>query len=562
MVFRLNISIKLMSTVVGGIIGYTLVTVLALSVLRNVMIDDRVAKVRSLTEVAREAIRVEYQRVKSGEISEEEGRKLALALLRQQRYDGTEYFFVYDEQGTVMLNPSRPDREGKNLIDAADADGVHFIKALLDGSRAGGKPVFYQFPKPGGEAPVPKVSYSLWMEEWHWMVGTGLYLDDINAEFWRLARTLVGVVLVIVVIALAWVFMLTRHIAAPLVRLSAVTRRLVARDYDADALAVVGSKRSDEIGELAQAIGILRDEARQAEQLRHDLESRRKETETERRAAALRLADAFEGSVKQVADVIRGNADKMHGAAENMQNMARHALQTADSMALAAGGASGNVETVAAATEELAAAISEISQQVQTSSTISQEAVVEAERTDQLVRGLAAAVGRIEEVSGMIRTIAAQTNLLALNATIEAARAGEAGKGFAVVAGEVKQLATQTARATQDISSEIEAVQKATEDAVEAIRGIGGTISNISQISATIAAAVEEQHAATSEISRNIQQASRGTAEVAANLDDLRKVTDEVGEQSAFVLGATKEMAGQAGRLNGEVGSFLETVRK
>jgi methyl-accepting chemotaxis protein len=223
--------------------------------------------------------------------------------------------------------------------------------------------------------------------------------------------------------------------------------------------------------------------------------------------------------------------------------------------------ASTNVQSVASATEELSSSVNEISRQVQESARIANEAVGQAHQTNDRVSELSKAASRIRDVVELINTIAGQTNLLALNATIEAARAGDAGRGFAVVASEVKALAAQTAKATDDIGRQITGIQAATEDSVTAIKEISGTIVRLSEISSTIAAAVEEQGAATQEISRNVQQAALGTTQVSAHITDVQQGASETGSASSQVLSAAQTLSGDGNRLKLEVGKFLNSVR-
>jgi methyl-accepting chemotaxis protein len=219
-----------------------------------------------------------------------------------------------------------------------------------------------------------------------------------------------------------------------------------------------------------------------------------------------------------------------------------------------------NVQTVASAAEELSASIREIQQQMATSARIAQQAVEQVDRTDTTVTGLVQAADKIGEVVNLISDIASQTNLLALNATIEAARAGEAGKGFAVVASEVKNLANQTAKATEEIGQQIAAMQTATGDSVQAIRGIGATIKQISEVTTTVASAVEEQGAATQEISRNVQQASAGTQEVSSNITGVSQAATQTGTAAGQVLSAARELAQQGQKLNTEIEAFLRSA--
>ena len=287
------------------------------------------------------------------------------------------------------------------------------------------------------------------------------------------------------------------------------------------------------------------------------------ETSKRHQAAALMNAhaDAFEQDVTGVLKVVSSAAGELEATARTMAATAEETLRQSTAVASAAEHASANVETVAAATEELTASIQEISRQVSQSTQIASAAVDEARRTNTMVQGLTEAAGKIGEVVKLINDIASQTNLLALNATIEASRAGEAGKGFAVVAGEVKNLANQTGRATDEITAQITAVQSATRDAVTAIQGIGQTIGQISEIASAIAAAVEEQGAATQEIARNVQEAAEGTGTVTRNISLVTSAASETGSAAREVLTASSELSRQSDGLNSRVGSFLGNIR-
>jgi len=277
--------------------------------------------------------------------------------------------------------------------------------------------------------------------------------------------------------------------------------------------------------------------------------------------AQVKLADDFERRIKAVAESVTQASQQLQGAAGAMSRSAGATGEDTKAAAQLSEGANGNVQTVAAATEELSASIREIAASLGKATTISRTAVEQVEATDATVRGLAAAAERIGEVIGLITDIASQTNLLALNATIEAARAGEAGKGFAVVAGEVKALAGQTARATEDIGRQIAEVQAATREAVTAIRGIGGVIAEINEIATSIAAAVEEQGAATDEIARNVAQAAQGTDRVSTTLGRVSESADASGRAAGEVLAAAEGLNREAGSLDQEVGDFLRKMQ-
>ena len=274
-----------------------------------------------------------------------------------------------------------------------------------------------------------------------------------------------------------------------------------------------------------------------------------------------KLAGDFEVSVKSVVDAVTTAAGDMQSNANLLANVAEETRQQTLVVAAATEEASTNVQAVAGATEELTASSREIGEQMDKSARVAQQAVEEASRTSTTVDGLAQAAQKIGDVVQLIQQIAGQTNLLALNATIEAARAGESGKGFAVVASEVKSLANQTAKATEEISAQISGIQSATVETVTAIRNIGGTISQISQISTTIAAAVQEQVAATGEISRNVQQAAQGTTEISGSISKVTLSAGHTGETATHVLEASTELTDKGNKLRSEVEKFLVTLR-
>ncbi len=319
--------------------------------------------------------------------------------------------------------------------------------------------------------------------------------------------------------------------------------------------------RVDEIGEMARAVQVFKDNAMEMDRLQREQEELKKKAEGDRKAAMARMADSFEASVHGVVEGVSAAAEEMQHTAEAMTATAQETSGQASAAAAAAEQASANVSTVAAAAEELSASISEISRQVAQSTQIAGSAVDEARRANQMVEGLLEAAQRIGEVVNLINDIASQTNLLALNATIEAARAGEAGKGFAVVANEVKHLATQTAKATEEIGAQISGVQQATKGAVDAIHGIGDTIGRINEIAAAISAAVEEQGATTQEIARNVAEAAAGTQEVTGNVAGVTQTANETGQCAAQVLQSANDLSNQSDKLRQQVDQFLSTIR-
>ncbi|MGF1625806.1 MAG: methyl-accepting chemotaxis protein [Alphaproteobacteria bacterium] len=347
-------------------------------------------------------------------------------------------------------------------------------------------------------------------------------------------------------------------IISPIRAIVAGLRELAGGNLRVD---VYGLERKDEIGEIAQTMQVFKDNALEIERLKDEQVEAENRAAEEKRRAMDDLARRFEASVGGIVGTLSSAANEMQATAQSMSATAEETSQQATAVAAASEQASANVQTVASAAEQLSGSVSEIGRQVVQSSAIAGKAVAEAERTNATVKGLAEAANRVGAVVDLINQIAAQTNLLALNATIEAARAGDAGKGFAVVASEVKTLANQTARATEEIASQIQAMQGATGEAVVAIETIGTTIAEIEKIATAIASAVEEQGAATEEIARNVQQASQGTQEVSSNISGVTDAAGATGAAASQVLGAAGDLAKQGESLRTEVDRFLEAVR-
>src|SRR6266851_5549820 len=316
-----------------------------------------------------------------------------------------------------------------------------------------------------------------------------------------------------------------------------------------------------EIAEMASALVVFRDTGRAAKSADDKAAAERRKMSEQRRADLLSLAQGLESSVKSVVETVSSAATEMQATASAMAATADETSQQATAVSEASALASRNVQTVASAADELSTSTTEIGQQVLQSAQVASQAVAETQRTTATVQGLAAAAQKIGDVVQLINVIASQTNLLALNATIEAARAGEAGKGFAVVASEVKSLASQTAKATEEIAHQIGEIQEATRGAVSAIEDISRTITRVSEIAAGVAAAVEEQAATTRDIARNVQQAAEGTETVSTNIAGVTRSADETGRAANMVLTSAGELASQAERLRHEVDQFLSGVR-
>ena len=380
----------------------------------------------------------------------------------------------------------------------------------------------------------------------------GMRLDR---QQWMLSTIL----LVVALGGIVWSLLIGRSISRPVVALSRAMRELAVGNFEVQ---LPGLSRKDEVGQMARGVEEFKLQAvAKAERETAEREQKNRELAAARKAELHNLAESFEATVGNIIETVSAASSELESSAVILTKSSTSAQELSNIVASASEETSANVQSVASATEEMSASVNEIGRRVLDSNTIASEAVDQARKTDARITELSLAASRIGDVTKLITTIAEQTNLLALNATIEAARAGEAGRGFAVVAQEVKALAAQTAKATSEISTQIAEMQSATQESVLAIKEISGTIGRVSEISSTIAAAVEEQGAATQEIARNVQQAAIGTTQVASNISDVSRGAADIGSASSQVLSSAQLLSNENKCLKAEVAKFLSTVR-
>jgi methyl-accepting chemotaxis protein len=544
-----------------GILFMVFIAVTGLLIARSALIAERTEKAHAIVDAVWSMANVFQQQVESGAISQDEAKARFYAAAGAIRFEGNaNYVFIYDtETGLCLVNTIR-EFIGKDIRGLKDANGLPFAAMLLGIARQPGEGTLRYVFRRGGtdQTPLEKTAYVRGFTPWHLMIAAAEYRTDIDASLWRTGRTAGAAIGVLMLVSIGIAWGVGRSVVKPLSGLKARMAGFTRGDFDAP---IPGTDRSDEIGEMARAIDIFRSHAVENRRLRAEQEAAEAAALAEKHQSMKALARGLEDQVGSVAASISSGAGRVEASSQAVTGAVEQIRSQSTSVSAAAAEAATNVRAVAAAAEQLASSISAVNQQMghaaevsRSSSKLAGEANDTVERLDQLAQ-------RVGDVVALINGIAGQTNLLALNATIEAARAGQAGHGFAVVANEVKQLATQTARATGEIRTQIDEMQGATKRVVMAIGEIVAILAERDKITDAITAALEQQLAATAEIARNIQDAAGGTTEVTRSIGSVAEAAGSTASATGEALAAAHGLAAQAGKLTEAVGTFLGRLR-
>jgi methyl-accepting chemotaxis protein len=646
---RLSIKLRIHLIAVIAFLGLLATAGLSLWSLSSHMVALRLQTVRNQVETARSVIDHFAQEEQAGRMDRKTAQAAALATVRSMRYGDGDYFWINDQAARVVMHPIKPELEGRDGTAIKDPDGVAPFVRAVEATQHGGAGSFeYRWPKPNGSVPLPKISYAALSAPWGWVVGTGLYRDDLDAQVRSAAIGLGLGFLVIMIVLSAAAYGLSASVTRPLAAMTAALSRLAAGEVVAPAGL---SGRADEIGQMDRALEDLRKVVGDVFELRqivdhmptnviacrlpdfritylnkgsqkllqrlagsgllpcapeeilgrsidifhrgpapirallsdpknlphvaqvrlgHELVHQRVSAVYDRAGQyvgpmlvwnVVTAQEDLAREVERVSAELTSGATRLHDTAQAMATAADTTSQQAHDAAAASKNASGFVQSMAAAAEQLAASIEEIGRQVTEAAHTARRARESTARFETIAGGLSQSADRIGRIVALIDDVANQTNLLALNATIEAARAGEAGKGFAVVAGEVKALAGQTAKATTEIAAQIAEIRTVTTEAVAALSDVSGAVTAIDDIARGVATAVTEQRGATAEIAQSAGNAAQSTQDVSDNVDHVTETAENSGRGAVEVLGVATEFASRSDQLRTRLEEFVAAMR-
>ncbi|WP_343561852.1 methyl-accepting chemotaxis protein [Kiloniella sp. b19] len=556
-----NLSIFVKLSILLGVFALSLIAISTYSLysLRENMIENRKQEVKTVIDAAVNMSQYYQGLADSGEMDQDTAIATYYRNMQELKFaDGVGYLFAFGPDGVTQMHAGKPSLKGKNLWDLQDSDGNYVIRLLVGAAESDGY-FSYLWQKPGkpDELTFEKISYAAGLP-WGHIIGTGLYIDDIDEQFWAEATQNGVLSAVIILVVLGLSILISKDISGPLAKLQSAMDRISQGHYT-DALPE--ADRRDEIGRIAATLLEFRAKLQQNEELRSSQQEMEKSAARQRAEETLALADQLEQQIKGLINKMGHSISGLNSTSSEMTSIAQQSSERSSEVRSVTSEASGNIDSVAAATEELTASAREIGNQIQLSSQVANEVSTEAEQTNTRVEALAQSIDRIGDVVKLIEDITEQTNLLALNATIEAARAGEAGKGFAVVANEVRSLAGQTANATTEITTQIKEVQSESQKALASVSGISGSITKVAEQANSIVSTVEEQNSAIQEIAQRVAQVSSSTHMVGSHIDDVASNAQQTLNATQGISSSADELVQESEQLAEEIDHFLRDIR-
>jgi methyl-accepting chemotaxis protein len=558
MLKNFSIARKFALIILSAIAVMAIGTFVQLMQMRTGMIDQKRAEIRNTVDAAASILKSTYDAAVASGAKPEDAIRTAGNVLRASRFDNGNYFYIYDLSGDTLMHPLRKDLEGKNNLGLKDKNGVMIIQEFIKEVKAkGGGFTDYYWKKPGQDVETLKIAYNALIPGTQAFVGSGLHADDVDAVLIKQAIETALIVTPLFLLFCGLAHLVMRNVSSGVKDLTGSVEGIAAGALDTE---VKGVDRGDEVGVVARALLGFRD-ALVAKDAADRNMAAAQERDRSRQQAIEHAIRTFEEKVNSAVVTISSTATELEASANELARTAENTTMEASTVAAAATQTNTTFHGLAAAGEQLSGTAAEISRILREATDASAGAVSSVRATDDSAQRLVSAASRIGAIVELIRGLAEQTNLLALNATIEAARAGDAGRGFAVVATEVKELANQTAKATNDISEMIAEIQGAIDSTVGSIKDIDQSIALIERATGAIAGSVGEQERATHEIAGNVQQAVNGTDEVTRAITQVSSAANETAAATSQVHGAAGDLSRQAEVMRVEVERFLANVR-
>jgi len=523
---------------------------------KDTMLEEKKIKIQEIVKTLLDVVTQAANLAKTGAITEDEAKERAKAAIRSIVYNqNNDYVFVYDFDGTCLVTGVKPEMEGKNILGAKDSNGMPFVAQIIEVAKGEGGFVNYMWDRKGIN--TPKISYAMGYKPWNWLIGTGIYIDDVeNAFYSNLEKALMNLSIVIIIVG-GFTIVVVRSIINPILLTSEQMKKITKKEN----VEITGTDRQDELGAMSRTLLEMKDSIDKQNRMEAELslvESRKRE---ENRITMNNLANSLENQVGTIVVSIEKAIADLQTMSTTLASASEETTRQSNSVASASQLASANVQTVAAASEELSASIKELVRNISDTAAATKVCTETAKVSQSYLKVLQTSVDEIDGVIQAINGVASQTNLLALNATIEAARAGEAGKGFAVVANEVKNLAGATNKMTEEIAKKINDIKTSSSDTIKSMQDIMKQIAAVDERTTSISTAVEEQNASTLEISRSAQEASSCTNEVFNSIGQVQIASKDTALSTDQLKQASEDLASQASYLKMAIATFIKEVR-